>query len=152
MLDCTVLLHVGLLLHRKKLQTKINTVNTAQGIFCALPMTPFWLHLLCRMVCLFFHECIPQASPKLAAIKILLVIMWLVPMGVFLVVEDMSIQAIFCKGSVLVFSCVWIQLAILSQWCLGIPHSLGSLGWPQRRTQASGNWSCLSFLTEQMQI
>lgn len=69
MLDCTVLLHVGLLLHRKKLQTKINTVNTTQGIFCALPMTPFWLHLLCRMVCLFFHECIPQASPKLAAIK-----------------------------------------------------------------------------------
>lgn len=124
-LDCTTLWDNGLLLHRKKLQIRNNIINTAQGVFCALPMTPFWFHLLCRMVRLFFRGCSPtRLSWELWSF--LLVSMVLI--GVFLAVEGGCIYTVFPKGL-----CWYLNAACC---CVS----------------ASGNWSCPSLLTERMQI
>lgn len=93
---------------------------------------PFpWHHFGCICFAGWFVYSFMGASSKtkLAALKIFTHLQVTGSSGCFFRCGGQVHMSRFSRGSVLLFGCVCIQLAILSLWHLGITHSLGSLRW-----------------------
>lgn len=96
-----------------------------------------WHHFGCICFSVWFVYSFMGASPqtKLADLKIFTHPQVTGSSGCFFSCGGQVRMGHFSKGSVLLFGCVCILLAIVSLWPLGITHFFGSLRWLAQRNQ-----------------